>query len=91
MNPIKAFEGSIGGQALWQNPLYIAPAKIRGKKMDSFMKKRDYKEKRKEYKKEVIAEGKDPNGYLQDAFDSGIDESQDGKATNQQSDSSSML
>lgn len=55
------------------------------------MKKRDYKEKRKEYKKEVIAEGKDPNGYLQDAFDSGIDESQDGKATNQQSDSSSML
>jgi ribosome biogenesis protein BRX1 len=36
MNPIKAFEGSIGGAALWQNPNYIAPAKIRGKKMDAF-------------------------------------------------------
>jgi len=27
MNPIKAFQGSMGGEALWQNPAYIAPAK----------------------------------------------------------------
>ena len=25
MNPIKCFEGSMGGEALWQNPKYIAP------------------------------------------------------------------
>jgi ribosome biogenesis protein BRX1 len=43
MNPIKAFDGSIGGPALWQNSKYIAPAKIRGKRYDAFSKKRDYK------------------------------------------------
>ena len=77
MNPIKSFEGSIGGAALWQNANYIAPAKIRGKKYEAFQKKRNYKEKRKEYKQKVIAEGKDPNAYLgNDAFDFDSGESQ---------------
>ena len=36
LNPIKAFEGSMGGEALWQNSQYIAPAKLRSKKYDNF-------------------------------------------------------
>ena len=36
MNPIKAFEGAMGGEALWQNPAYVAPAKLRSKKYDAF-------------------------------------------------------
>ena len=43
MNPIKAFEGSMGGEALWQNEKYIAPAKLRGKRYDQFVKKRNEK------------------------------------------------
>jgi len=30
--PIKAFEGSMGGAALWQNEAYISPSKLRSKK-----------------------------------------------------------
>jgi ribosome biogenesis protein BRX1 len=80
MNPIKAFEGPIGGEALWQNEKYIAPAKLRGKRYDSFVKKRDHKEKQKEYKKDVMKNGKDPDSYLQDAFgsqESGDEQSED--------------
>ena len=70
MNPIKAFQGSMGGEALWQNPAYIAPAKQRSKKYASFAKKRDEKEIAKEYRVDTLAEGKDPESYLMDAFDS---------------------
>ena len=73
MNPIKAFEGSMGGEALWQNAAYIAPAKLRGKKYDSFVKKRLDKESRKAEKHDVLKKGKDPESYLLDAF--GSDES----------------
>jgi len=69
MNLIKAFEGPMGGEALWQNASYIAPAKLRSKKYDAFQKKREQKEFRKEYKQTVIEEGRDPNSYLMDAFD----------------------
>ena len=83
MTPIKAFEESLGGKALWQNGSYIAPTKLRSKKFETFQKKRDRKEKAKAYKARVLEEGKDPDTYLQDAF--GEDESDD--SDNQQEDS----
>ena len=49
LTPIKAFEESLGGPALWQNHEYIAPTKIRSKKYEEFAKKRDNKLKAKEY------------------------------------------
>jgi len=36
LTPIKAFEGSLGGEALWQNENYIAPSKLRSKKYEAF-------------------------------------------------------
>jgi len=36
LTPIKAFEGSLGGEALWQNDKYIGPSKLRSKKYESF-------------------------------------------------------
>jgi ribosome biogenesis protein BRX1 len=32
--PIKAFDGTMGGEALWQNSQYISPTKLRGKRYD---------------------------------------------------------
>lgn len=69
LTPIKAFEGSLGGEALWQNGDYIAPTKLRSKKFESFIKKRDEKEEAKQYKDKVLAEGKHPDAYLENAFD----------------------
>lgn len=43
LTPIKAFEGSMGGDALWQNHLYVGPSKMRSKKYDTFLKKREGK------------------------------------------------
>jgi len=57
LQPIKAFQGSMGGDALWQNPLYISPSKIRSKKFDAFLKRRDKKEVRKGYKEKVLRKG----------------------------------
>jgi ribosome biogenesis protein BRX1 len=51
--PIKAFEGSFGGEALWQNEQYITPSKYRSKKYDAFLKRRVGKEQRKKYKNKV--------------------------------------
>jgi len=51
--PIKAFQGSMGGEALWQNSEYIAPSKVRSKKYDAFVKRREGKEKRKEYSEQL--------------------------------------
>jgi hypothetical protein len=41
---------------------------MRSKKYDSFVKRRVQKEERKMYKNVVAKHGKDPDGYLQDAF-----------------------
>ena len=69
MNPIKCFEGSMGGEALWQNPKYIAPAKMRSKKMATFKKKREGKDERKAEKAKIWNNGRDPNSYLDEAFE----------------------
>ena len=69
MTPIKAFEGSLGGEALWQNPEYIGPSKLRSKKYESFQKKRDEKELAKSYKNHIIRTGRNPDAYLGDAFE----------------------
>ena len=29
MNPVKIFDGSFGGEAIWENPEYVSPAKYR--------------------------------------------------------------
>jgi ribosome biogenesis protein BRX1 len=36
LNPIKAFDGSMGGETLWQNPKFITPTRSRSKKFSSF-------------------------------------------------------
>ena len=66
--PIKAFEGSMGGETLWQNEAYIAPQKRRGKKFVDFSKKRADKAKRKERHETILREGRDPDSYLKEAF-----------------------
>lgn len=68
LNPIKLFDGSMGGETLWQNPNFITPTKQRSKKFAEFERRRDHKEKQKEYRNKVIEEGKDPNAYLKQAF-----------------------
>lgn len=51
LHPIKIFDESLGGKALWQNKDYIAPTKLRSKKFIEFSKKRDDKAERKRGKK----------------------------------------
>jgi len=41
IQPIKVFDGSLGGKALWQNSAFIAPSKARGKKMGEYLRKRE--------------------------------------------------
>ena len=41
LQPIKIFDGTMGGEALWQNSSYITPGKLRSKKFDQFIKRRD--------------------------------------------------
>lgn len=69
MQPIKIFDGSLGGRALWQNKVFIAPSKQRGKKMEGYLKKRDLKAIRKSNTKKLIKEGQDEDSYLSDAFE----------------------
>jgi len=69
LQPIKIFDGSLGGRALWQNKAFIAPSKVRGKTLNSYLKKRDEKAKRKSQKKKLIKEGKDDDSYLSEAFE----------------------
>ena len=69
LTPIKAFDGSLGGDALWQSGTYITPSKLRSKKYESFQKKRDEKEAAKAYKQDILEQGKHPDAYLQDAFE----------------------
>lgn len=47
----------MGGDPLYQNGSYIAPAKLRGKKYNEFVKRRDKKEDRKVYKKTMLKQG----------------------------------
>ena len=58
----------MGGEALWQNSGYVTPGKLRSKKYDQFVKRRDQKTSRKSYKEENLRSGQDPDAYLQDAF-----------------------
>jgi len=51
LHPIKIFSESMGGEALWQNPEFIAPTKLRSKKFIEFSRKRDDKQERKKEKK----------------------------------------
>ena len=69
LQPIKIFDGSLGGKALWQNKAFITPAKERGKQMLEYLKKRDQKAIRKRDVKNMIKEGKDDDSYLRDAFE----------------------
>lgn len=59
----------MGGDALWQNEDYISPGKIRSKKFNTFLKKREKKEDRKKYKNTLFKQGQDPHGYLDRAFE----------------------
>lgn len=74
LTPIKGFDGSLGGEALWQSGDYIGPTKLRSKKFESFQKKRDEKELAKQYKSHIIETGRNPDAYLNEAFE---DESED--------------
>lgn len=64
LQPIKIFDGTMSGEALWQNESYITPGKVRSKKYDQFLKRREQKTERKEYKDRVIKRGVDPDAYL---------------------------
>lgn len=68
LEPIKIFEGTMGGAALWQNAGYVTPGKLRSRKYDQFVKRRDQKTERKDYKEKVLRKGHDKDSYLQDAF-----------------------
>ena len=61
----------MGGEALWQNDKYVAPARLRSKKYESFQKKRHDKLLAKKYKEAIINEGEDPDAYLDQAFSAG--------------------
>ena len=69
LQPIKIFDGSLGGKALWQNKSFIAPSKVRGKAFNEYVKKRDKKAMNKSEKNKLEREGKDDDSYLSDAFD----------------------
>lgn len=68
LQPIKYFAESLGGQALWQNPKFITPAKMRGKSMNEFLKSRDKTMIKKRDKKRLLKEGQDEDGYIESAF-----------------------
>mmetsp|Transcript_21368 Transcript_21368/g.26298 ORF Transcript_21368/g.26298 Transcript_21368/m.26298 type:complete len:224 (-) Transcript_21368:112-783(-) len=57
LQPIKVFDGSLGGRALWQNSGFIGPNKQRGKRMEDYIKKRDDKAVRKSNLKKLQKEG----------------------------------
>jgi len=69
LQPIKLFDGSLGGRALWQNKSFISPSKQRGKNMGEYLKKRDAKADRKTNHKKLMKEGRDDDSYLSDAFE----------------------
>lgn len=68
LQPIKYFAESLGGEALWQNPKFITPSKMRGKSMNEFLKSRDKTMMKKRDKKRLLKEGQDEDGYIESAF-----------------------
>jgi len=69
LTPIKFFEESLGGAALWQNPEFITPQKLRGKGYARFtLQEREKTQTKKRDKKRLIKEGKDGDGYIENAF-----------------------
>ena len=70
LTPVKYFEGTMGGQALFQNSEFITPQKLRGKGYQRFttLKKRDELITKKRDKKRLMKEGQDEDGYLESAF-----------------------
>jgi ribosome biogenesis protein BRX1 len=57
LQPIKALDNTMGGEALWQNSQYITPSKLRSRKFEQFVKRREAKEGRKVYKDKVTKGG----------------------------------
>ena len=66
--PIKFFESTLGGEALWQNEEFISPTKKRSKRYDNYLKKREQKDKRKSYEEKMHKEGKAKDHFLEEAF-----------------------
>lgn len=46
MLPVKILEGCFTGETLWQNGKYITPSKLRSKKFNRYVRRREQKEKR---------------------------------------------
>lgn len=57
LQPIKIFDDTLGGEALWQNAAFITPSRVRSKKFGEYIKKRDEKADRKKAKIQLIEEG----------------------------------
>ena len=68
LHPVKMLDGSLCGEALWQNQRFITPNKMRSKAMGQFLKKREGKLDRKAAKNELRKLGQDEDEYLESAF-----------------------
>lgn len=69
LQPIKIFDDTLGGEALWQNPSFITPQKMRSKIFGDYIRKRDEKAERKKTKQQLIKDGQDSDSYLDNAFE----------------------
>lgn len=86
LTPIKGFEGSLGGEAFYQNGQYIGPTKKRSKKFEAFQKRRDERELNKHYKELVIKEGEHPDAYLENAFEDSDEKDESEQQSEEQED-----
>jgi hypothetical protein len=57
LQPIKIFDDTLGGEALWQNSAFITPQKMRSKNFGDYIRKRDEKRDRKQAKQQLIKDG----------------------------------
>ena len=69
LQPIKTFDDTLGGEALWQNASFITPQRMRSKVVGDYIRKRDEKRDRKNEKKQLLKDGQDSDGYLDNAFE----------------------
>ena len=69
LQPIKIFDDTLGGEALWQNASFITPNRMRSKVVNEYIRKRDEKRERKMEKQQLLKEGQDGDGYLDNAFE----------------------
>ena len=69
LQPIKIFDDTLGGEALWQNAAFITPQRMRSKNFGEYIRKRDEKAERKLAKKQLMQEGQDSDSYLDNAFE----------------------